>query len=331
MPLARPPAPTPSRLGEVLRRVLGLLLLATALAVGLFRAPDREVETLVARWAPPPSDFVEVGGQVVHLRDEGPRDDPAPLVLLHGTGASLHTWEGWVAALRPQRRVITLDLPGFGLTGPNASGDYRGDTYARFVLATLDQLGIQRFVVGGNSLGGEVAWRTASLAPQRVTGLILVDASGYDFQPEAVPPGFLLARLPVLGRLSEWFLSRSLVQATLASVYGDPSKISDELVERYYELTLREGNRRALAQRLQQLEMGEAVARIPALNVPTLVLWGRRDRLILPLWGERFAREIPGATLVMFDTLGHVPHEEDPAATVAPVRRFLGLAEAPAR
>jgi pimeloyl-ACP methyl ester carboxylesterase len=324
MPLSRPPAvPPPSRLGDVLRRVLGLLLLFSALAVGLMRAPDREVETLVARWAPAPSDFIDVGGQVVHLRDEGPRDDPAPLLLLHGTSASLHTWEGWVSALRPQRRVITLDLPGFGLTGPNASGDYRGDTYARFVLATMDQLGVSRFVVGGNSLGGEVAWRTASLAPQRVAGLILVDASGYDFQPEAVPLGFMIARLPVLRRLAEWFLSRSLVRATLASVYGDPSRISDELVERYYELALREGNRRALGQRLQQLEMGEAATRIPALRVPTLVLWGGRDRLIPPVWGERFAREIPGATLVKFDTLGHVPHEEDPATTVAPVRRFL--------
>jgi hypothetical protein len=109
------------------QRLLGLLLMATALAVALFRAPDRPVQTLVARWAPPPSDFVDVKGQIVHLRDQGPRNDPLPIVLIHGTSASLHTWEGWVRALRTQRRVITFDLPGFGLTGPFA-GQYHPTT-----------------------------------------------------------------------------------------------------------------------------------------------------------------------------------------------------------
>ncbi|HET9978510.1 MAG TPA: alpha/beta fold hydrolase, partial [Burkholderiaceae bacterium] len=100
-----------------LLRIFGLLLMLTALAVALSRAPDRPVESLVARWAPPPSEFIEVRGQLVHIRDVGPRADPAPLVLLHGTGASLHTWEGWTATLAKTRRVIAFDLPGFGLTG----------------------------------------------------------------------------------------------------------------------------------------------------------------------------------------------------------------------
>ena len=73
------------------------------------------METLVARWAPPPSDFIEVKGQIVHIRDEGPRDDALPILLIHGTSASLHTWEGWAKALKTQRRVISFDLPGFGL------------------------------------------------------------------------------------------------------------------------------------------------------------------------------------------------------------------------
>ncbi|MDH4062335.1 MAG: alpha/beta hydrolase, partial [Aquincola sp.] len=185
---------------ERLLKLFGLLLMASALAVALSRAPDRPVETLVARWAPAPSDFIEVKGQLVHLRDEGLRGDPVPMVLLHGTGASLHTWEGWVAALKARRRVISLDLPGFGLTGPfggsYARDDYRGDTYARFVFDVLDAIGVQRAVVGGNSLGGEIAWRMATLAPQRVDRLILVDATGYDLAPESVPLGFRIARIP---------------------------------------------------------------------------------------------------------------------------------------
>ncbi|WP_374569500.1 alpha/beta fold hydrolase [Ideonella sp.] len=313
----------------LLWRAFGVLLMLTAIAVPLARAPDRPVETLVARWAPAPSDFVEVKGQMVHLRDEGPRNDQAPIVLIHGTSASLHTWEGWVAALKTQRRVISFDLPGFGLTGPftgdYAHDDYRGDALARFTLDLMDQLHVQHAVLAGNSLGGEVAWRVASLAPARVDKLVLVDAAGYDFVPEDMPVGFRLARLPVVSALSEWFLPRGMVEASVQSVYGEPAKVTAALVDRYFELTLREGNRHALRLRMQQLEMGQDAARIAALKQPTLILWGGRDRLIPPPNGQRFARDIAGSRLVVFPELGHVPHEEDPARTVEVVKDFLGL------
>ncbi|MEK8029838.1 alpha/beta fold hydrolase [Ideonella sp. DXS29W] len=314
----------------LLWRAFGVLLMLTALAVPLARAPDRQVETLVARWAPAPSDFIEVKGQMVHLRDEGPRDDPAPLVLIHGTSASLHTWEGWATALRPQRRVISFDLPGFGLTGPFVAkgayspDDYRGDTLARFTLDLLDQLHVQRAVLAGNSLGGEIAWRVAALAPARVDKLVLVDAAGYDFVPEDMPVGFRIARLPVFSALSEWFLPRGLIEASVQSVYGDPSKVTPALVDRYFELTLREGNRHALRVRMQQLEPGKDAGRIAGLKMPTLILWGGRDRLIPPANGQRFGRDIAGSRLVVFPELGHVPQEEDPARTVEVVKDFIG-------
>ena len=287
----------------VLLRIFGALLLVTALALALSRAPDRPVETLVARWALPPSDFIEVRGQVVHLRDEGPRDDPLPLVLIHGTSASLHTWEGWVAALKGQRRIISFDLPGFGLTGPftgqYSPGDYRGDTYARFVLDLLDALQVPRAVVGGNSLGGEVAWRLAVMAPERVAALVLVDAAGPVFTPESVPLGFAVARLPVVNRIAEWVLPRSVVAQSLTSVYGDPARVTPELVDRYFELTLREGNRRALGQRMQQWVMGEGAEQIARVKQPTLILWGGRDRLIPPAVGQWLQQQIAGSRLVV--------------------------------
>ena len=311
----------------VLLRIFGALLLVTALALALSRAPDRPVETLVARWALPPSDFIEVRGQVVHLRDEGPRDDPLPLVLIHGTSASLHTWEGWVAALKGQRRIISFDLPGFGLTGPftgqYSPGDYRGDTYARFVLDLLDALQVPRAVVGGNSLGGEIAWRLAVMAPERVAALVLVDAAGPVSTPESVPLGFAVARLPVVNRIAEWVLPRSVVAQSLTSVYGDPARVTPELVDRHFELTLREGNRRALGQRMQQWVMGEGAEQIARVKQPTLILWGGRDRLIPPAVGQWLQQQIAGSRLVVFDDLGHVPHEENPARTVAPVKDFL--------
>ena len=308
-------------------RSLGVLLIVAAVGFALSRAPDRPVETLVARWAPAPSDFIELRGMVVHLRDEGPRDDPEPVVLLHGTGASLHTWEGWARALRAGRRVITLDLPGFGLTGPFTGewteGDYRGDTMARFVVALLDRLAVRRFVIGGNSLGGEIAWRVATLEPQRVAGLILVAAAGLRHESVSVPAGLLLARVPVLNRIGEHLLPRALVAASVASVYGDPGRITPPLVDRYFELTLREGNRRALSQRLAAWVPGQDEERIGTLGVPTLILWGGRDRLIPPAVGQAFESRIAGSRRVVFEDLGHVPQEEDPARTVEPVREFL--------
>jgi pimeloyl-ACP methyl ester carboxylesterase len=306
-----------------LQRLLGLLIAALALFVGLSYAPDRPVQTLVARWAPPPSDFLELDGQLVHLRDEGPRDDPLPIVLLHGTSASLHTWEGWSTALRGRHRVISFDLPGFGLTGPRADGDYRGDTYAQFVLRLMDTLKVQRFVLAGNSLGGEIAWRTAVLAPHRVARLVLVDAAGYPFTPEHLPLGFRLARLPGAGLLVGHLTPRSLVERSVRDVYGDPSKVTPELVDRYYELSLREGNRQALVQRFQQLQHGEDAARIATLRMPTLILWGGRDRLVPADNAQRFAHDIPSSRLVVFDDLGHVPQEEDPQRTVKAVQAFL--------
>lgn len=314
---------------SLLPKLLGLLLLATAIMIAISRAPDRPAQSLVARWGGPPSDFIEVNGMTVHVRDVGPRDDTTPIVLIHGTGASLHTWEGWVQALQGRRRVITFDLPGFGLTGPFAGrytpDDYGGDTYARFVLDLLDVLKVPRAVLGGNSLGGEVAWRVAVMAPPRVERLVLVDAAGPDFEPESVPLGFLIARIPVLNRLTEELLPRPLVAASLANVYGDPRRVSPELVDRYFELTLREGNRRALGLRLRQFVRGEHAERIATIGQPTLILWGGRDRLIPPAVGRTFQSSIRGSQLVVFDELGHVPHEEDPARTAEAVRAFLEL------
>jgi pimeloyl-ACP methyl ester carboxylesterase len=306
-------------------KLFGLLLMLSALALSLSRAPDRPVESLVARWAPPPSDFLDLDGQLVHLRDEGPRGDALPVVLLHGTSASLHTWEGWAAALRGQRRVITLDLPGFGLTGPTAAADYRPEADARFVLQVLDRLGVRRFVAGGNSLGGEVAWQLAALAPERVERLVLVDAMGFPFESDAVPIGWRLALVPGIGTAMEWVLPREAVEASVRSAYADPARVTPAVVDRYFELTLRAGNRRALVRRLRQVDLGRDAARIAGLRLPTLILWGARDRLIPVENARRFEQAIPGSRLVLFDDLGHVPQEEDPARTVAPVKAFLGL------
>lgn len=311
------------RFANILISVVLLALVALTAAAAWNWAPDRPVAQLKPRWALPPSQFVALDGMQVHLRDQGPRDDPAPIVLLHGTSASLHTWEGWVAALQNKRRVISLDLPGFGLTGPFPDGDYRMAHYSAFLANVLDLLQVPRAVVAGNSFGGQLAWQFALDHPQRVERLVLVDAAGYPRNATSIPIGFRLAQIPVLAPLMDNLLPRAMIEASLRNVYGDPSQVSDELIDRYYELTLRAGNRQALRQRFTQADGGSGYTRIAELNVPTLIIWGGRDQLIPPVNAERFQRDIEGSRVVLFDDLGHVPQEEDPARTVAVLQTFL--------
>ena len=214
-------------------------------------------------------------------------------------------------------------MPGFGLTGPAADGNYAIENYARVAVAVMDQLGIRHAVLAGNSLGGYVAWATAVLYPGRVDALVLVDSAGYPFESQSVPIGFRIATMPVLNRLMQDVLPRGVVESSVRNVYGDPEKVTPELVDRYFDLVTRAGNRQSLVQRFEQTKPGTLAARIPGLRVPTLVLWGGRDRLIPPASAERFHREIRGSELVVFDVLGHVPQEEDPVATGAALARFL--------
>ena len=313
---------TPRRF-TVLGVIVATVLVAISGYVWATWAPDVSVEMLKARWALSPSRFLSIDGMQVHLRDEGPRDDSVPIVLLHGTSSSLHTWDGWTDSLKGTRRVIRFDLPGFGLTGPAPDGDYRMEANIRFVTHVLDTLGARRVVLAGNSLGGWIAWRVAIVRPELVQRLILVDAAGYPFESQSVPIGFRLAQIPVLNKLVQRILPRSVVEGSVRNVFGDPARVIPGLVDRYYDMARREGNRAALVARFAQARADPDTAAIRTITQPTLILWGGRDQLIPPDNAARFGRDIRGSRVVMFDGLGHVPHEEDPAATLAAVRRFL--------
>lgn len=300
-----------------------VLALMLAGAIAWSWEPDRQLGQLVARWAPEPSRFIELDGMQVHIRDTGPRNDAAPLLLLHGMSSSLHSFEGWQSALQGERRVISVDLPGFGLTGPSPQGDYSIEVYTRFVLRLLDTLEVKRVVLAGNALGGEIAWQTALLAPERVQQLILIDADGYQPAVLSMPLGFQIASMRGLRWVSERILPRPLMAASLRSVFGEPERVTQERIDRYFELNLRVGNRRALFQRMDQATFGESAPLIRRITQPTLVLWGERDEMISPDLGSRFCEDIPRCGLVTFPKLGHLPQEEDPAATLQAVRPFL--------
>jgi pimeloyl-ACP methyl ester carboxylesterase len=311
---------------KILKNSVYVLLIAVfLLVIYLYSnvAYDKSVAALSPRWAGEPSQFLNIAGMNIHLRDEGPKSDEEPIILIHGTSASLHTWDGWVEALKVQRRVIRFDLPAFGLTGPEPKNDYTIEHYAEVVIAVLDKLDVKKGVLAGNSLGGYISWATAVLYPERVSQLILIDASGYPFKSESVPLAFTLSKSPLMSGLLKDVLPKSLVKQSVKNVYGNPDLVTDELVERYYELSLREGNRGALTERFEQTLPGPLAEKIRTINIPTLLIWGRKDKLIPLEVGLKFKQEIATSELVIFDELGHVPHEEDPKATVLVVKQFL--------
>jgi pimeloyl-ACP methyl ester carboxylesterase len=305
-------------IGRWVRRSVGASLVGLALYAGY--ESDRDPGTLRERYTYPESDFVTVDALDVHYRDVGPADPDAPtLVCCHGVFASLHTWERWTHELSDAVRVVSLDLPGFGLTGPHPEGHNGIQETVDFLAAFLDAVGIERASLAGSSRGGEIAWRFAVDYPDRVDRLVLVGAAGYPREETR-----WLRRVRDLGPLS-WplrhFTPRTLTWLALREVYGDPARITPDTVTRYHELLLRAGNRDTIAD--LDIQTGERSADVPRVDAPTLVLWGSDDVVIPPEHGERFASEIPGAELVVYDGVGHIPMEEAPTRTAADARAFL--------
>lgn len=314
---------------QTLGKAFKILLIGIAtlviLAIILFGRRDQPVEALAARYATAASAFVPVAGMEVHYRDEGGPQDSLPIVLIHGTGASLHTFEGWAQALKARKRVIRMDLPAFGLTGPFPDRDYAMGNYTAFLDAFLDARGIGRCILAGNSLGGAIAWQYTAEKPERVEKLILIDAAGYPSAAKSEPLAFTLARLPVLNKILTFITPRAAVRASLENVYADPSKVSDELVALYFDLSLRAGNRQALVDRINTPYDGSKLPLLRSIQQPTLILWGAEDLLIPVEMAQRFHQDLPHSTLVILEDLGHVPMEESPAESLAPILAFLGL------
>ena len=300
-----------------------VLLFALGALSGVFVwawAPDLPRGYLIERYGLPPSTFIDVGGTRAHVRDEG-RPDAMPLLLIHGSLGSLHMWEGWVAELKDRYRLISVDLPGHGLTGGWPRGDYSIEAYADFVEVLADALGLDRFAIAGHSMGGAVAWNFAATRPERTSHLILVDASAYPREGEA-PLGTRLARAPLVGDLAIHFKPEWMVRRALSETYSDPSMVTPERVRRFGELQRFPGNRQATLQRLRHQEPLDPTP-LRRLDVPSLIIWGAQDKWVPIADAFRFQGDIKGAKLAIFEKPGHDPMEEDPKGTAAAVAAFL--------
>lgn len=308
---------------KAIKRLCITLIAGLCLAGVLFYQPDKSVAELTPKYAQPPSAFLQVMNMKVHYRDEGNPQDSLPIVLLHGTGASLHTFDDWADDLKNKRRVVRMDLPAFGLTGPFPDRDYSIVHYVSFVQAFLKTLGVKKCILGGNSLGGQIAWRVALADPKLVDQLMLIDASGYPIQSTSKPLAFQMANVPVVNQLFTFITPRSVIASSVKNVYADKTKVNEALIDRYFELSLREGNRQAFIDRLQTTYDTSFAAAIPSIHQPTLIIWGEKDALITPESAHRFHRDLPNSTLVLLPNTGHVPMEERPLESLEAVYRFL--------
>lgn len=312
-------------------RGLGALAALIVIAFLVFRTPDTDPAEMRAKYGGPPSQYIEIGdGVTVHLRDEGPRDG-LPIILLHGSNADLHTWEPWVEGLSDTYRVIRFDQVGHGLTGPDTAEDYSRANYVEDIREVADALGLDRFVIGGNSMGGKHALAFAATYPERVRGMILVDASGVPM--DAVEPeqddddggniGFTIARMPGINLIAEQITPRSLIAQSLEQSVSVKSVASKEAIDRYWELLRYPGNRAATMARFSAEYDALTVEEIAGIDVPALILWGDEDRLIPLAAGRWLDERLPSSELIVYEGIGHLPQEEAPQKTVSDVRNWL--------
>ena len=321
-----------------MRFVKGFLLLFIAiLLVGgiLLYEDELPADIVDAKYSSPASQFLIMDNKArVHFRDEG-NTDGATIVLIHGSNASLHTWEPWVAELGDQYRVVSMDLPGHGLTGGTPDKDYSSKAQVNTVAAVVDHLELESFVLGGNSMGGGVTWRYALAHPGQVSAMILVDASGpsawwlesraasADSEEREAPLAFQLLRQPWFRAIAKYVDSYWLVEQGVRSAYNNSPVIDQALFDRYYELSFREGTREATLDRFGSEPDWSEESDLALLTQPTLVMWGKEDSLIPVDVADRFVAELPNATAVIYDDVGHIPMEEIPKRSAKDVLDFL--------
>jgi pimeloyl-ACP methyl ester carboxylesterase len=318
-------------MGKILKTLavmVGAVLAVAAAAYLVLQTPDIPASELEARYGGEASRFIMLpSGVRVHVRDEGPRDAPV-IMLIHGANESLHSWQTWSAALSPRWRVVRMDVPGHGLTGPAPDGDYSTPAMVAFVDEVRTALRIDRAAVAGHSMGGAIAWRYALAHPDHVSGLILVAAAGAPPPPGADsrgrPLAFRIAANPFLGPIFAKITPRSLVEEGLAKAFADPGAVPPELVTRIWELARRPGNREATLRRITAPRDAAAFEDVGRVGAPTLLLWGDTDRITDVTGAGAFKRRMPRAEdPIIYEGVGHLPQVEAGADSAGDAAAFL--------
>jgi len=297
------------------------MMAALFLALSLYLAwtPDLSREALLQSYSRATTSLVKVNEQTVFVQDSGPKDAPS-LVLLHGFGASLQTWDAWAGELEKDRRVLRFDVPGFGLSGPAANNDYSDAADVARLLALLEQLGLQQVALGGHSMGGRIAWNFAAAHPERVSHLILVSPDGFPDPNSTSQNTYKVS--PFLG-LMKYSLPTWALKMGVAPAYGDESLLTPQVMRRYHDMMRAPGVRAAAMERMRQSRNTNPLPLLQSLKMPVLLLWGEKDAFIPISNAQDYLKAMPQATLVSIPNAGHVVHEEAPMASVQAVKAFL--------
>lgn len=300
--------------------MIAATFLISALVTGSWLwTPDKSLAQLQAKYLQYPADMIDVAGTRLHVRDSGPHNAPAVL-LLHGFGSSLQTWEPWAQMLDSEFRVVRLDLPGSGLSPPDPGGVYTDQRTIDVLVALLDRLKIPKVDVIGNSIGGRIAWRFAVAHPERIERLVLISPDGF------ASPGFNYGKPPAIPSvvgLMRYVLPKALLRMNLKPAYGNPDALTEETVTRYHDLLLAPGSRAAVLERMRQSVLEKPEPLLRTIHAPVLLVWGVKDAMIPIANAADYTRNLPDSRLVTFPNLGHVPQEEAPAESIVPVRAFL--------
>lgn len=306
-------------------KVLGLFFGLLLLVLFILCERDRPVKELIPIYANSSSQFMSILGMQVHYRDQGVQSDSVPLILLHGMSSSLNTWDSVVFYLANHRRVISLDLPGFGLTGPSPENMYNFDYYNKFIDSFTRRLQLTKFTLVGNSMGGSIAWNYALFNPAVVDKLVLIDAVGYPKRGESGSLGFKIASTPVINNILLFATPKALVRKSLETIYFDQSRVTDAQVERFHDMAIREGNRAAALLIFKgSFGTSQFKGEIKEIKTPTLVLWGEKDNLISVENAYQFNQDIKGSKLEVYPNVGHVPMEEVPERVAKSILDFIG-------
>ena len=251
------------------------------------------------------------------------------VVLIHGLAASMYSWRHTILPVAQSGfRVIAFDNRGFGFSDKPARG-YDNKAYVDLLFGLLDSLHVSEAVLVGHSMGGAIAAEAALDRPDRVRGLVLIDAAGL-----AVRWPFMLrvAHWPVVGALFDRLRGRAATAGILKALYAVPSRVTAEEVDQYYAPIAEPGFGRCLRGVLGRFRFDALKDRLARVATPTLVAWGTADRLIPVAVGQSMAAQIPGALLVRFPDAGHAVPEESPEAFNEALIGFLehGLSTPPA-
>ena len=298
--------------------ILASVLVSMGLLYGLW-APDLTLSELKHRYGADSLQTVQVDGLTIHYQDTGPRDAPV-LVLLHGFGSSLQTWDVWAAKLELNYRVIRLDLPGFGLTGPSPLHDYSEANDLATLTHFVDKLGVSSFSVLGHSMGGKMAWGLAAAKPDRVKALVLMAPDGF---AQAKDIGTKPYAMPSIMGVIKFSLPKILVRKSIEPAFYDATALSDRLVDRYYDMLRAPGVRAAILERANQTIYTDPVPRLKQITAPTLLVWGEQDQMIPSSNAQTYAEVLANSKTVLLPKLGHLAQEEQPEIALGHVVEFL--------